>query len=128
MLIEYIHGLYEYYRVKALPKVGSGTGDSPGWSWYTGNQPGTNGEISAVNSSRGLTSLGICTLPMQDEKKGVLQTIVEPQRVCSYRWAFSAPLVQKNLFFSPMFFATGQVGQMHPFSSEMHMKLFPIAQ
>jgi hypothetical protein len=61
-------------------------------------------------------------------KKRDLQTIVEPQRVCSYRWAFSAPLVQKNLLFSPRFFATGQVGHMHPFSSEMHMKLFPVEQ
>lgn len=54
--------------------------------------------------------------------------ILVPQRACSYRCAFSEPRVQYDLYFSPSSGVIGQVGQMHPFSSEMHMKLFPVAQ
>lgn len=57
-----------------------------------------------------------------------LQTIFVPQTVCSYRCAFSAPRVQKKVYFSPISRATGHVGQMQLFSSLMHMKLFPVVQ
>jgi len=58
----------------------------------------------------------------------VFQTIFVPQIVCSYRWAFSAPRVQKKVYFSPISFPTGHAGQMQLFSSLMHMKLFPVEQ
>src|SRR5665647_1483897 len=36
--------------------------------------------------------------------------------------------MQKNLFLSPYSDVTGQLGQIQPLSSEMHMKLFPFIQ
>jgi hypothetical protein len=51
-----------------------------------------------------------------------------PQRVFSYRWAISEPRMQNFWYFMPYSGVTGHVGQRQDFSSEMHMKLFPVAQ
>jgi hypothetical protein len=59
---------------------------------------------------------------------GKNQGIFDPHNVCSLRWAFSAPFMQKELFFRPNSGVSGHAGQMHAFCSEMHMKLFPIKQ
>jgi hypothetical protein len=51
-----------------------------------------------------------------------------PQRVFSYRWAISEPLRQNFWYFMPYSGVTGHVGQLQLFSSEIHIKLFPVAQ
>jgi hypothetical protein len=51
-----------------------------------------------------------------------------PQMVFSYRWAISEPRRQNFLYFMPYSGVTGQVGQLQLFSSEIHIKLFPVAQ
>ena len=56
------------------------------------------------------------------------QGIFVPHKMCSYRWADSAPRVQKKECFMPISFATGHVPQIQVRSKSIHRKLLPFMQ
>ena len=106
-----------------MRRIRQGAFDQSLMPYGSGDRAGLSHEQrDPINRKKGGVNVG-----GKEEKTGN-QGILAPQMVCSYRCAFSAPLVQKFLYFRPAALVTGQVGHMHPFSAEIHMKLLPVAQ